>query len=58
MSTKRGTHAWLGSKPCGCATFARLMVPFNTVPLEKAARGLNVRRVPVQNATVVICRCS
>jgi hypothetical protein len=37
--------------------FARLDVKYRTVPLDKAAKGLDVRRVPVDQAQVVVCTC-
>jgi hypothetical protein len=58
MRHRRVTHAWVGRKPCGCPTFARLAIPFRALPLEKAAKGLEVRRVPVADAAVVVCRCA
>jgi len=55
---KRATHAWVGRKSaCGCPVFARLAIPYHCLPLHKAAKGLDVRRVPIADAQVVVCRC-
>lgn len=57
------TFAHVGRKACGCATWARLDAPgvpryFKQKALAAAERdGLTVKRVPVEQAGVVICGC-
>lgn len=50
--------AYVGRKDCGCPVFARLTSVKRGTPLEKATKGLDVRRVPVDQAAVVICTCA
>lgn len=57
MATVADRHAWLGRKPCGCPVFARLCSVTRGAPLAKVAAGLDVRRVPVDRASVTVCRC-
>lgn len=52
-----GLKAWVGRKPCGCPVFARLCVATRARPLEQVAKGLDIRKVPVDQAAVVICGC-
>jgi hypothetical protein len=51
------THAFIAMKPCGCPTFARLHTPMRARPLEQVTRGMTVKRVPLERANVVVCRC-
>jgi hypothetical protein len=50
-------YAFVAHKPCGCPTFARLCGSRGTGDLKRLTEGMTVRRVPVDQANLVVCRC-
>lgn len=46
-------YAYLGRKPCGCPTYARLC----SAPKTRWPSDVKVKKVHVDRASVAICRC-
>jgi hypothetical protein len=53
MGTRSEDFAWVGTKPCGCTTLARLTC--KAKPADD--RDLTITRVPVHGARVQIGTC-